>query len=56
MGYCPWGPKELDMTERLTLSLFLGTKILQTSWPKPNQPTKQRNKHKEEMELNMALV
>ena len=22
MGYSPWGPKELDMTERLTLSLF----------------------------------
>ena len=22
MGYSPWGPKELDMTERITLSLF----------------------------------
>ena len=22
-GYSPWGPKELDMTERLTLSLKL---------------------------------
>ena len=22
MGYSPWGPKELDMTEQLTLSLF----------------------------------
>ena len=22
MGYSPWGHKELDMTERLTLSLF----------------------------------
>ena len=22
MGYSPWGPKELDITERLTLSLF----------------------------------
>ena len=21
-GYSPWGPKELDTTERLTLSLF----------------------------------
>ena len=23
MGYSPWGPKELDTTERLTLSLFI---------------------------------
>ena len=22
MGYSPWGPKELDMTERLTLSFL----------------------------------
>ena len=22
LGYSPWGPKELDMTELLTLSLF----------------------------------
>ena len=24
VGYSPWGRKESDMTERLTLSLFLG--------------------------------
>ena len=27
MGYGPWGPKELDMTEQLTLSLFNHVKI-----------------------------
>ena len=27
MGYSPWGHKELDMTEQLTLSLFLPPKI-----------------------------
>ena len=26
VGYSPWGHKELDMTERLTFSLFLSLK------------------------------
>ena len=32
VGYSPWGHKELDMTERLTLSLFLSL-LNTTSWP-----------------------
>ena len=28
MGYCPWGHKELDMTEPLTLSYFQGKEEL----------------------------
>ena len=27
-GYSSWGPKELDMTERLTLSHFLGNNYI----------------------------
>ena len=26
VGYSPWGHKELDTTERLTLSLFMGSR------------------------------
>ena len=34
MGYSPWGPKELDMTERLILSLFLFSECLIGKTPK----------------------
>ena len=34
MGYSPWGPKELDMTERLMLSLFLFSECLKGKTPK----------------------
>ena len=37
MGYSPWGHKELDMTERLTLSLLvLETATVLGSWPHPH--------------------
>ena len=26
MGYCPWGRKESDTTEQLTLTIFTGEK------------------------------
>ena len=31
MGYCPWGHKELDMTERLSLHLA-GDTLPEASW------------------------
>ena len=31
-GYSPWGCKEWDMTERLTLSLFIWTKDFMVKW------------------------
>ena len=31
-GYCPWGLKEMDMTERLTLSNTYNPNIITIKW------------------------
>ena len=31
MGYCPWGRKELDTTERLSTAQFVPYAVLSTS-------------------------